>query len=105
MPFTSHRGVPASLIAEQGAVSREVAAAMASGCRRVSHTDYALGITGIAGPSGATAGKPVGLVYVALASDAETAVRECRFPTHLSRHSIRDRACKTALTMLRVPQV
>lgn len=94
-------GVPAALIVDKGAVSREVAAAMAGGCRRVSETDYALGITGIAGPGGATADKPVGLVYIALASSADTTVRECRFPSHLSRRAVRDRACKTALNMLR----
>lgn len=94
-------GVPAALIVDKGAVSREVAVAMAEGCRRVSETDYALGITGIAGPGGAAADKPVGLVYVALASTADTTVRECRFPSHLSRRAVRDRACKTALNMLR----
>ncbi len=98
---TQMLGVPTALIVEKGAVSREVAVAMAEGCRRVSETDYALGITGIAGPGGATANKPVGLVYIALASNADTAIRECRFPSHLSRHAVRDRACKTALNMLR----
>ncbi|MCH7719474.1 MAG: competence/damage-inducible protein A [Planctomycetes bacterium] len=98
---TQMLGVPAALIVDKGAVSREVAVAMAEGCRRVSETDYALGITGIAGPGGATADKPVGLVYIALASSADTTVRECRFPSHLSRRAVRDRACKTALNMFR----
>jgi nicotinamide-nucleotide amidase len=69
-------GVPEELIRSQGAVSAEVACAMAEGIRRVSRTDYGLATTGIAGPDGGTAEKPVGLVYVALADHNSTTVHE-----------------------------
>ena len=58
-------GVPAALIAREGAVSAEVAAAMASGSLARSPADAAVAVTGIAGPGGATPGKPVGLVFLA----------------------------------------
>ncbi len=61
-------GVPADLLARHGAVSREVALAMARGARRLLGADVALSTTGIAGPTGGTPEKPVGLVYVALAA-------------------------------------
>ncbi len=60
-------GVDAALIAEHGAVSREVACAMASGALHHSRADIALAVTGIAGPGGATPGKPVGTVWLAWA--------------------------------------
>ncbi|MDE2484135.1 MAG: competence/damage-inducible protein A [candidate division NC10 bacterium] len=72
-------GVPHELIAEHGAVSRPVAVAMAVGMRQIAGTDLALGITGIAGPGGGTATKPVGLTYIALASDDGATSREYRF--------------------------
>ncbi|MFZ4763592.1 MAG: competence/damage-inducible protein A [Roseimicrobium sp.] len=61
-------GVPSDLIAEHGAVSAEVAAAMAQGCLAVSGADHALAVTGIAGPSGGSPEKPLGTVFIALAS-------------------------------------
>ena len=65
-------GVPSETLAEHGAVSKETALAMARGARRLMHTDIAVSVTGIAGPTGGTEDKPVGLVYLGLAAqDAE----------------------------------
>jgi nicotinamide-nucleotide amidase len=72
-------GVPHDLIARHGAVSRAVAQAMASGMREAARTDLALGITGIAGPGGGSAEKPVGLTYIAIASAEGVICREWRF--------------------------
>jgi len=68
-------GVAPETLAEVGAVSRECAEEMARGARRVVASDIALSSTGIAGPGGATARKPVGLVYVAAATPEDTVVR------------------------------
>jgi nicotinamide-nucleotide amidase len=65
---TQHLRVPASMIAEHGAVSEPVARAMADGCLRVSGADHALAVSGIAGPAGGTPEKPAGTVFIALAS-------------------------------------
>jgi PncC family amidohydrolase len=62
-------GVPEETLIEHGAVSEETAQAMAQGARRLLGTDVALSVTGIAGPTGGTTEKPVGLVYVGLAAE------------------------------------
>ncbi len=69
--------VPPQLIHSHGAVSSVVAAALARGARERLQADIGLGITGIAGPAGATPGKPVGLVYVAIDSDGHSSTRKC----------------------------
>jgi len=61
-------GVPASLIDDYGAVSEAVASAMASGALRHSEADYAIAVTGVAGPGGGSEDKPVGTVWIAVAS-------------------------------------
>lgn len=93
-------GVPADLLAAHGAVSEPVAAAMAEGARRVSGADFALSTTGIAGPGGGTESKPVGTVYIGLASAGHpTVVRRCFFP--LDRITFKHMATSAALDLLR----
>ncbi|MBV9356847.1 MAG: nicotinamide-nucleotide amidohydrolase family protein [Chloroflexi bacterium] len=72
-------GVEPAVIERQGAVSAAVAEAMAEGMRRVAGADVALATTGISGPAGATAAKPVGLAYVAVATPAGTRSAEHRW--------------------------
>jgi nicotinamide-nucleotide amidase len=95
-------GVEGELIRRHGAVSEQVAAAMATGCRTVAGSDFALSITGIAGPSGGSPEKPVGLVYIGLADAGGVEVKRFTFGDHLSRREIRDRSAKAALNMLRL---
>lgn len=95
-------GVPASLIEAEGAVSEAVARAMADGCRRVAQTDYALAITGVAGPTGGSVEKPVGLVYIGLADASGVEIKRFLFGEWMTRDEIRDRSCKTALNWLRL---
>lgn len=94
-------GVPDTLIAKHGAVSAEVAAAMAKGIRERAGVSVGLSVTGIAGPGGATATKPVGLVYVGLAGGAgDVITREFRF--HGDRSVIKQRSSQAALNLLRL---
>lgn len=96
-------GVSPDLIAAHGVVSEPVSRAMASGCRTLAGTDFALSITGIAGPSGGKPpDKPIGLVYVGLTDAAGAEVKRLLLGDHLSRTEIRDRACSAALNMLRL---
>ena len=92
-------GVGEALLREHGAVSEPVAKAMAEGCRKRFACDWAIGVTGVAGPTGGTADKPVGLVYVALAGKAGTEVIRSQFPG--TREVIRVRASLMGLNMLR----
>jgi nicotinamide-nucleotide amidase len=91
--------VSAELIEKYGAVSAPVAEAMASGMREKAKTDYAISVTGIAGPSGGTEEKPVGLVFVGLA-DA-TKVKSVKINLPGDRYLIRWRASQFALDYLR----
>lgn len=91
--------VPAELIEEHGAVSREVAAALAEGIRKRCGATLGLGVTGVAGPTGGTAEKPVGLVFHALAGDRGTEIMERKFPG--DRKRIRWFASQHALDMVR----
>jgi nicotinamide-nucleotide amidase len=93
-------GVRPGLIEGHGAVSQEVAQAMAEGARRRAGTDFAIGITGIAGPTGATQHKPVGLVYIGI--DSEGGCTTQRYVFSQDRGSTRIRAAHTALNMLRL---
>ena len=96
---TLFANVPPMMIAQYGAVSQEVAQALAEGVRDECQATYGLAITGVAGPTGGTEEKPVGLVYCALADEHETAVVERRFPG--DRERIRRFATQQALDMLR----
>ena len=96
---TELAGVPADMIERHGAVSREVAAALAEAIRYRCDTTFGIGITGVAGPSGGTVEKPVGLVFHALASASGTEVIERNFPG--DRKRIRWFATTLALDMVR----
>jgi nicotinamide-nucleotide amidase len=91
--------VPPELVAAKGAVSEEVAAAMARGVLAAARADVAVAITGIAGPDGGTPEKPVGLVYVAICGVAGTRVRKNLFPG--GRELVRQQSTQVALEMLR----
>ncbi len=95
-------GIPMELIQSHGAVSLEVAEAMAANCRRISDTTYALSVTGIAGPTGGTPSKPIGLVYLGLATPTDVAVKELLLGENLTRDQVRDRTAKAAMNMLRL---
>jgi nicotinamide-nucleotide amidase len=91
--------VPSDLIEHFGAVSEQVAKALAEGIRKRCGTSLGLGVTGVAGPTGGTAEKPVGLVYHALASESGTEVVQRNFPG--DRQRIRWFASQQALDMVR----
>jgi nicotinamide-nucleotide amidase len=91
--------VPPSLLERHGAVSREVAGALAEGIRERCDTTFGVGITGIAGPGGATEHKPVGLVYISVSDGKHTEVLEKRFGG--DRERIRYWASQQALDMVR----
>ncbi|MDC4224451.1 MAG: CinA family protein [Candidatus Manganitrophus sp.] len=84
---------------EKGAVSAEVAAAMAEGIRKKAGVDLGLSVTGIAGPDGGSPQKPVGLVYIALSDGRETIPE--RFEFHGDRETIQAEAAQTALEQVK----
>src|SRR6202042_682643 len=93
-------GVNTTTLATFGAVSKETATQMAVGALERAGVDLAVAITGIAGPGGATPGKPVGLVHLAVAArDGRIAHRECRFGA-IGRSAVRQRSVVEALRML-----
>jgi len=96
----SELGVEPKLIDEYGAVSSEVASAMAEGARSRAGTDFAIAITGIAGPTGATEQKPVGLVYISVSSKGGLQAK--RYVMSGDRDLVRIRAALTALDVLRL---
>jgi nicotinamide-nucleotide amidase len=96
---TSLVGVPKELLEAKGAVSSEVALALSEGIRRRTGAKIGVGITGIAGPTGGTAEKPVGLVHIGLADELGANEKAFRFPG--DRDRIRQYATQTALDMIR----
>jgi nicotinamide-nucleotide amidase len=94
--------IPAGLIGAHGAVSEEVAKALASGVRERAGADIGLSTTGIAGPTGGTETKPVGLVYIGLATEKETrVVKPLLLPYPLDRLTFKERTSQAALDILR----
>jgi PncC family amidohydrolase len=91
-------GVPHATLAAHGAVSAQVAKAMAEGSRARLRADLAASVTGVAGPDGGTESKPVGLTYVGLAWDGATEVRRLQLAG--DRAAIREAATRTALEWL-----
>ncbi len=95
-------GVDRQMLAADGAVSPMVARQLAEGAAQRFGSDYAIGVTGVAGPGGGTAEKPVGLVFIGLRFPGGASVEECRFGADNPRELIRQRAAYTALNLLRL---
>mgnify|MGYP003396100197 CR=1 FL=1 len=91
--------IPLAVINKHGAVSQPVAVTLAKNIRKIAKTDYGIGITGIAGPTGGTADKPVGTVYIAAANKTKIICR--RFQCQGTRTSIRQQSCISALKLLK----
>lgn len=97
---TEQLGVPAEMIAKNGAVSEEVARAMANGALNHSRADIAVAVTGVAGPSGGSAEKPVGLVHLAaVRREGSVTHQEIRLG-NISRHAIRLETVKEAFAIV-----
>jgi len=90
--------VPEETIKKHGAVSFQTTIAMAKGCKKILNTDFSIGLSGIAGPTGGTKSKPVGLVFIAICSNYETICLECVFTG--TRSNIRSKASTQALKLL-----
>jgi len=94
-------GVPFGLLREFGAVSKEVATAMAEGALAAAGTHIAVAVTGIAGPGGGSAEKPVGLVHFAVATAEETRNLKKSFDPNWSRQQIRHASVVEALRLVK----
>jgi len=92
-------GIPSKLISRRGVVTGKIAEGMARNIRRIAKTDYGMGITGIAGPTGETSGKPVGTVFIAVSNNKKTVCRKFLFRGN--RLSIRNQACLNSLKLLK----
>ena len=92
--------IPKDILKKHGAVSKEAAISMARNIREITGTDIGLSVTGIAGPTGQSKKKPVGLVYIALENKKKKIVKEYRFLG--SRAEIKDQTAKQALNLLRL---
>ncbi|MBL7069274.1 MAG: competence/damage-inducible protein A [Candidatus Omnitrophica bacterium] len=92
--------VPKELIKKHGAVSKEVAKSMADNIRALANADIGIGVTGIAGPTGQTKKKPIGLVYIALSTKSKKIVKEFRFQG--KREEVKLQAAQQALNLLRL---
>ncbi len=91
-------GVNSRQIAEHGAVSEEVVSQMAEGARNAGGADFGVAITGIAGPGGGSASKPVGLVFIAVAGESVSIAKELRLQG--DREEIRNSAAAAAIELL-----
>ncbi|TAH38871.1 MAG: nicotinamide-nucleotide amidohydrolase family protein [Planctomycetota bacterium] len=98
---TSELGVPAELLRGAGAVSPETAIAMAEGARRKASADWALSITGIAGPGGGSAEKPVGLVWIGVAGPQGSYAVRRRMFARAGRAAVQEQSVRDALEALR----
>ena len=92
--------IPSSAINKYGAVSKEVACLMAKNVKHIAKTDLGIGITGIAGPTGAIPKKPVGTVFIAVANKNKTICR--KFIFHGNRSSIRKQSALKTLQLLKL---
>lgn len=93
--------VNSQTLSEKGAVCEEVAKQMAEGIKKLAETDYAISTTGIAGPTGGSEEKPVGLVYIGVAGQKDTYVLKKNYPSGLPRYEIRERTASDAMHFLR----
>jgi nicotinamide-nucleotide amidase len=93
-------GVPQEIIEKYGVVSEEVAILMAEGVRKLAKTDYGLSVTGVAGPTGGTPQKPVGLVFIGFAHENDSFAQKFLFGE--DRRSNRERASQAALNLVRL---
>jgi nicotinamide-nucleotide amidase len=92
-------GVPAEIVAGHGAVSEPVARAMAEGALRKSKADIAIACTGVAGPGGGTAAKPVGLVHIAVAAHGQETMHQRMTYGNIGRSAVRIATVEDALNL------